>query len=88
MEIALGCDFRPAGESARFADTHARVGIVPGWGLIGRLPLAVGRGWARQMSATGNYIDARLAEAVIGRGRQQMEEKPPRGCRRQGSSEN
>ncbi|MGW6359096.1 enoyl-CoA hydratase-related protein [Streptomyces sp. NPDC055092] len=44
LEIALGCDFRLAGESARFAETHARVGIVPGWGLTGRLSLAVGRG--------------------------------------------
>lgn len=64
LEIALGCDFRVAGESARFADTHARVGIVPGWGLTGRLPQAVGQAWARQMSATGAYVDARLAERI------------------------
>ncbi|MFI0961338.1 enoyl-CoA hydratase [Streptomyces sp. NPDC021080] len=64
LEIALGCDFRIAGESARFADTHARVGVVPGWGLTARLPLAVGHGWARQMSATGDYVDARTAVRI------------------------
>lgn len=64
LEIALACDFLVAGESARFADTHARVGIVPGWGLTARLPLAVGQGWARQMSATGDYVDARTAERI------------------------
>ncbi|MFJ6852425.1 enoyl-CoA hydratase [Streptomyces sp. NPDC091271] len=64
LEIALACDFLVAGESARFADTHARVGIVPGWGLTARLPLAVGQGWARQMSATGDYVDAHTAERI------------------------
>lgn len=64
LELALSCDLRVASESARFADTHARIGVVPGWGLTGRLPLAVGQGWARQMSFTGNYVDARLAERI------------------------
>jgi enoyl-CoA hydratase len=61
LELALACDFRIAGESASFADTHARVGVVPGWGLTARLPLAVGQAWARQMSATGNYVNAPAA---------------------------
>lgn len=33
MEIALGCDFLVASERAVFADTHARVGILPGGGM-------------------------------------------------------
>jgi len=61
LEIALACDFRIASERARFADTHARVGVFPGWGLTARLPQAVGQSWARQMSFTGDYVDARLA---------------------------
>jgi enoyl-CoA hydratase len=61
LEIALACDFRIASERARFADTHARVGVFPGWGLTARLPQAVGQSWARQMSFTGDYVDAQLA---------------------------
>lgn len=64
LEVALACDFRIASEKARFADTHARVGVIPGWGLTARLPAAVGQGWARQMSATGNFVDAALAERI------------------------
>ena len=33
FEVALACDVLIASENARFADTHARVGIMPGWGL-------------------------------------------------------
>ena len=61
LEIALACDFRIASDRARFADTHARVGVFPGWGLTARLPQAVGQSWARQMSFTGDYVDAPLA---------------------------
>ncbi len=43
FELALACDFLVASERARFADTHARVGIMPGWGLTVHLPEAVGR---------------------------------------------
>jgi enoyl-CoA hydratase len=63
LELALACDFLIASERARFADTHARVGIMPGWGLTYALPEAVGLRRARQMSATGNFVDARTALA-------------------------
>ncbi len=61
LELALGCDFLIASERARFADTHARVGILPGWGLSVELPRAIGVRRARQMSFTGNYVDAATA---------------------------
>jgi len=61
LELALACDFRIASDSARFADTHSRVGVVPAWGLTARLPQAVGQGWARQMSFTGDFVDAATA---------------------------
>ena len=44
LEMALGCDFLIASERAVFADTHARVGILPGGGMTARLPQLVGLG--------------------------------------------
>ncbi len=64
LEFALACDFRIASTDARFADTHSRIGIVPGWGLTARLPQAVGQAWARRMSFTGDFVDATLAERI------------------------
>ncbi|HUF97731.1 MAG TPA: enoyl-CoA hydratase [Ilumatobacter sp.] len=61
FELALGCDFLIASERARFADTHARVGVMPGWGLTVKLPQAIGIRRARQMSFTGNFVDAPTA---------------------------
>ena len=58
LELALYCDILVASERARFADTHARVGILPTWGLSVRLPQKVGVGLARRMSLTGDYLCA------------------------------
>lgn len=61
LEVALACDFLIASDRARFADTHARVGVMPGWGLTVLLPQRVGVARAREMSVTGNFVDAQLA---------------------------
>lgn len=61
FELALACDFLVASDRARFADTHARVGIQPWWGLTVLLPQAIGFRRAREMSATGNFCDAQTA---------------------------
>jgi enoyl-CoA hydratase/carnithine racemase len=61
LELALSCDFLIASERAAFADTHARIGIQPGWGLTVQLPEAIGLRRAREMSATGNFVDAQTA---------------------------
>ncbi|MBV9720316.1 MAG: enoyl-CoA hydratase/isomerase family protein, partial [Mycobacterium sp.] len=58
LELALYCDILIASEQARFADTHARVGLLPTWGLSVRLPQKVGVGLARRMSLTGDYLSA------------------------------
>ena len=63
FELALNCDFLIASEHARFADTHSRVGIMPGWGLTVLLAEAVGVRRARELSATGNFLDADTALA-------------------------
>lgn len=60
FEIALGCDFIVASERAMFADTHMRVGVYPGPVLVD-LPRRVGMAWAREMSMTGNFVDAETA---------------------------
>jgi enoyl-CoA hydratase len=64
MEMALGCDFLVASDQAVFADTHARVGILPSAGMTARLPHAVGVGMARRLSMTGEVIDAARAETM------------------------
>ena len=58
LELVLYCDIVVASERARFADTHARVGLLPTWGLSVRLPQKVGVGLARRMSLTGDYLSA------------------------------
>ncbi len=63
LELALLADFIVAAPEARFADTHARVGITPSWGLTQALPRRIGEARARQMSFTGAFVDADRALA-------------------------
>ena len=53
FELALACDLLIASSEARFADTHARVGILPGWGLSQKLPRLIGIGRAKELAFTG-----------------------------------
>ena len=64
FELALACDIVIASETAQFADTHARVGVMPGGGMSARLPRAVGVRKAKELSLTGNYLSAREAERL------------------------
>jgi enoyl-CoA hydratase len=64
FEMALACDMIVASEDAQFADTHARVGVMPGGGMTARLPRAVGIRKAKELSLTGNYLGAREAERM------------------------
>ncbi len=61
FELALACDVLLASSEARFADTHARVGVMPGWGLSQRLSRAIGVYRAKELSLTGNFLSARQA---------------------------
>jgi enoyl-CoA hydratase len=61
LELAMCCDFLIASERARFADTHARVGAMPGGGMTIRLPQLIGIDRARRMTFTGDFIDAQTA---------------------------
>ena len=62
FELALACDILIGSSEARFADTHARVGIMPGWGLSQKLSRLIGISRAKEISLTGNYVDAERAE--------------------------
>ncbi len=64
FELALACDFLVASERARFGDSHARVGFTPAGGMSVFLPQAVGLRKAREMSLTGNFIDAAEAHRL------------------------
>lgn len=61
LEIALGCDILIASRSARFADTHALVGVMPGGGLSQKLSRVIGLPRAMAISLTGEYISAERA---------------------------
>jgi len=61
FELALACDVLIASTDARFADTHVRVGVMPGWGLSQKLSRAVGVYRAKEISLTGNFLSAERA---------------------------
>jgi enoyl-CoA hydratase len=61
LELALGCDFLIASESAKFGDTHTKIGALAGGGMSSRLPHAVGYRWAKQMIFTCEPIDSSTA---------------------------
>ena len=61
FEVAMACDILIASENARFADTHARVGIMPGWGLSQKLSRMIGISRAKELSLSGNFLDAQTA---------------------------
>ncbi|MEQ8744717.1 enoyl-CoA hydratase/isomerase family protein [Parasphingorhabdus sp.] len=64
LEFALSADFIVCGESARFADTHGKWGLVPGWGLSQRLPRRIGQTKALEMMLTCQAYTGTEAEAM------------------------
>ncbi len=64
MDMALMCDLRFAAESARFAETYVRVGLVPGAGGAYFLPRLVGPAKALELFWSGEFVDAREAERL------------------------
>ncbi len=61
FELALACDVLIAADTARFADTHQRVGVIPGWGLSQKLSRIIGPSRAKEMALSGRFITAAQA---------------------------
>ena len=63
VEIALACDVLIASTEARFADTHVKVGLLPGWGGSVRLARRIGINRAKELALTGRFLSAEEALA-------------------------
>ncbi len=63
VEIALACDVLIASTEARFADTHVKVGLLPGWGGSARMARRIGLHRAKELALTGRFLDAEQAAA-------------------------
>lgn len=61
LEIVLACDLIVATHSAKFADTHVHVGLLPGWGGSVRMIERVGLSRAKELAFTGLFFSAEEA---------------------------
>lgn len=57
-ELAIACDLRVAGESAKMGQPEVKLGIIPAAGGTYRLPRLIGLGRARELIYTGRVLDA------------------------------
>ena len=63
VELALACDLLIAASDARFADTHVKVGLLPGWGGSVRMQQRIGPHRAKELALTGRFFGAEEALA-------------------------
>jgi enoyl-CoA hydratase len=62
LELALACDLLVASMTASFCDSHALVGLLPGWGGSVRLARRIGLARAKELAFTGRFLPAAEAE--------------------------
>jgi len=69
LETALACDMLIASSEARFADTHVKVGLLPGWGGSARMVRLIGLQRAKELALTGRFVgaDEALAWGLVNR---------------------
>jgi enoyl-CoA hydratase len=58
LELALACDLRIAGDSAKFGAPEVNYGLMPAYGGTQRLPRLVGVAKAKEMIFTGHLVPA------------------------------
>lgn len=63
LDLACMCDIRIAAETATFAESFVKLGIIPGDGGAWLLPRLIGLARASELSFTGDRIDAQQAAA-------------------------
>jgi enoyl-CoA hydratase/carnithine racemase len=64
LELALCCDFRLVGDTARLGVPEVKLGVFPGSGGLYRLPRAVGESRAKRLMFTGDFVGAAEAERI------------------------
>jgi len=64
LELALACDLMVCADEAKMADTHAKFGLRPTWGMSQRLPALVGMARARELSYTARTFTGAEAAAM------------------------
>lgn len=58
LELTLACDFRFAVKSAKLGCPEVTLGLIPGWGGIGRLTKLIGLSRAKRLYLSGNPMSA------------------------------
>lgn len=64
LDIAAACDIRLCTEDATFSLREAAIGIVADVGVLQRLPLIIGQGYAREMAYTAKFYSAREVQQM------------------------
>lgn len=64
LDIACACDIRLCSEDAQFSLKEAAMGLVADMGVLQRIPMIIGEGFAREMAFTAKFYPARDAERI------------------------
>ncbi len=64
LDIISACDIRLCSEDATFSLREAAIGLVADMGVLQRLPLIVGQGFAREMAYTARFYSSREVERM------------------------
>ncbi len=63
-ELAIACDLRIAGESAKMGVPEVSLGIIPAAGALYRLPQLIGLGLTKELVFTGRLVEAQEAHRM------------------------